>query len=170
MFEGAFFFVRRFPTEGAPLTGETNCLTSMQPHLRDTILVVVQCRIPDKKKGKLAKAGFLILRMGAFYTNFSITTPEVLILLSVSACLSYIARFLSIIGVLSSPVPYTLRCIWYIYRDCFSGWTLIFVPSKSGFGPSFLQPFDAGVLLAREIIVEWKPYYGTGGGGVYSLS
>ena len=41
----------------------------------------VQYGAPSKQPGKLLQAGFLILIIGAFHTNFSITmTPEFLIL------------------------------------------------------------------------------------------
>ena len=35
----------------------------------------------SKKPEKLVQAGFIILRIGAFSTNFSITTPEFLVVL-----------------------------------------------------------------------------------------
>ena len=38
-------------------------------------------RTLNKKAGKLVQAGFLSLRMGAFCTNFSITTPVFLMFL-----------------------------------------------------------------------------------------
>ena len=47
--------------------------------------------------------------MGGFYTNFSITTPEFIIFLRISACL-VIARFL--LGVLSCSVGKAWDCLF----------------------------------------------------------
>lgn len=55
-------------------------------------------RTLTEKTGKLVHAGSLILITGSFYTNFSVTTAEVLTFLQTSACLFVLIVFL--IGVL----------------------------------------------------------------------
>ena len=54
---------------------ETTEVTAMK-----VMIMVPRCRTPSKS-GKAGPGWISYLRMGAFYTNFSITTPQFLIFL-----------------------------------------------------------------------------------------